>query len=204
MKIGFALITDSPFFDRVIDLEHAFHDEARFFDSLGSEKNLPHTTLFQGYMDDSIDYRAIADMTAKGFVRLVPDRIVRFKDIVYVPEGWYFLECVPDVRLNELHSLVLSAVKPFIQLDPARMDRNMEVLSPEELEGVRVYGYRYAAKAFYPHITIGRSRALDEPILKAMNEAVDRIERKTFFSRVTVYKMGNNGTHEATLYEVRL
>ena len=204
MKIGFAIITDSPFFEQIIAFEHHFHVEGGFFDSLGSEKNLPHTTLFQGDMDEAIDYRSIADIIAEKFVRLLPDRVIAFDKIVYVPEGWYFLECRRDPPLFELHEEVLKLVRPHIHLDPARLDRDTGVMTREQIRGVQVYGYRYAGKAFYPHITIGRTLKESAPLLFRMNAALDKIERTSCISRITVYRMGPNGTHESTLYQVQL
>ena len=204
MKIGFAIITGSPFFEQIIAFEHLFHEEGGFFNSLGAKKNLPHTTLFQGDMDEVIDYRSIADMIAEKFVRLFPDRVVAFDKIVYVPEGWYFLECRKDPPLFDLHEEVLKWVQPYIRLDPARLDRDTGVMTREQIKGVQLYGYRYAGKAFYPHITIGRANNESAPLLLKMNAALDKIERTSCISRITVYRMGPNGTHESTLYEVRL
>ncbi|MCD7838087.1 MAG: hypothetical protein LUG65_04170 [Clostridiales bacterium] len=204
MKIGFALITEKPFMNSVIQIENRFHRESRFFDRLGAEHNLPHTTLFQGEMDNTIDYRHIARQIAAHLQQVLPDRRMVFSDVVYVPEGWYFLECERSVGLMALHRYTLQLVTPHIILEPDRMSRNLDALPEQQKKAIELYGYRYAADAFYPHITVGRTDGRQDSVLVTLNGAFKELNRDTVIERVTVYKMGNNGTHESTLYQVEL
>jgi 2'-5' RNA ligase len=201
MKIGFAIITEDRFVNRIVALEHEFHDKAHFFNTLGLVRNLPHITLFQGEMKEDINYFEIADYIADKSAKLFISRNLRFKDIKYVPHGWYFLMCKKSKELFTLHNLVLNKVKSFVVLPDDRMERITEEMPIVQREAIREYNYRYAGEAFCPHITIGRSDSKNEMILDEMNFAITQIDKVALVDRITVYKMGANGTHEETLYE---
>ena len=136
MKIGFALITSSPFFDDIISIENGINREAAFFETLGSEINLPHTTIFQGNMSNDINYKSIAERLAKAFCKLFPERKIFFKKCVYVPDGWYFLECLKTDAFQRLHDITLEEVKPYIVLEHSRLKRNMESLTEKEIAAI--------------------------------------------------------------------
>ena len=203
MKIGFALIAEKKFVDQIVALECEFHDKAGFSDHLGTVNNLPHTTLFQGEMRDAINYREIAEHIASEYVKLSKSRTLRFTKIKYVPLGWYFLICKKSKALSTLHFQVLSRVEPYIVLPETRLEATSDL--PEvQREALLHYNYRYAGEAFYPHVTIGRSEAKNDMVLNEMNNALNQVDLSPRVDRVTVYKMGVNGIHEDTLYEVRI
>lgn len=201
MKIGFAIITEDCFVNQIVALEHQFHHKAHFFNSLGIVENLPHTTLFQGEMKEDINYFEIADYIADEYAKLSKSRNLKFSNIKYVPHGWYFLMCKKSKELSTLHYLVLNKIKSFVVLPDDRMERITEEMPIIQREAIREYNYRYAGEAFCPHITIGRSDSKNEIILDEMNFALSQINLVAPVDRITVYKMGANGTHEETLYE---
>lgn len=204
MKIGYALITDNPVFSRVIGVENRIHGQSGFADYLGEEKNLPHTTIFQGDLSEDMDYREVAGKIADKFAELFPRKTIVFEKVEYIPEGWYFWMCKKDRAFQRLHDYTLELVKPYILLDPMRMEKIKEEMPRIQREAIRQYGYRYAGEAFSPHITIGRSQGKDVKLLEKLNEQLGDGETRAAISRVTVYKMGNNGTHSETLYEINL
>lgn len=205
MNIGFALITNSPFFDKIIEMENKYHDTAGFHNTLGSENNLPHITIFQGTMSEYINYQKIANQLAIKYKSICSENTLDFNDVVYVPEGWYFYECQTTEVLTQLHNCCLSLVKDYIVLNPNRLERNLSALTNDQISGIRDYGYRYAGKAFYPHITIGRtSSKKDEALLREFKSAFHSFTKTTSIRRITVYEMGPDGTHASTLYEVNL
>lgn len=203
MKIGFALIAEKKFVDQIVALECEFHDKAGFSDHLGTVNNLPHTTLFQGEMRDDINYREIAAHIATEYVELSKSRTLRFTRIKYVPIGWYFLICKKNKAMSTLHYQVLHRIEPYIVLPKERLETTSNL--PEvQREAILHYNYRYAGEAFYPHVTIGRSETKNDMVLNEMNNALNQVELSPRVDRVTVYKMGINGIHEDTLYEVKI
>lgn len=204
MKIGFALITEQAFLEDVVCLEQSFHDRAGFADRLGTVGNLPHITVFQGDFDPETDYRMLADGVADDFLRLFPDRRVEFRGVEYISKGWYFLICDKTDAFVELHSSLLDKIRPFINVTPFIATDQVDDLSEEQELGIRNYGYRYAGQAYYPHITLGRSSGFDSEVLKEINDNLNGMPDWATISRITVYRMGNNGTHSETLYEIEL
>ena len=136
MKIGFALITEDPFFGELIRRENALGEAAGFLDKLGPIHRLPHTTLFQGMMREDIPFESIAMELAENYLYFCPDRRVTFGDIVYVPEGWYFLEAEKDDRLQHIHDLLLERLGPYMVLDSRRLDRDTSFMSQAEKAGI--------------------------------------------------------------------
>lgn len=203
MKTGFALICASPLFDDIIKIENEIHSRAGFFNSLGAKENMPHVTLFQGEMDGGLNLGEIAEKIASAARRLIPDKKICFTDVEYVRRGWYFLACEKTRELQKLHDIALGEVKPFIVLDGRRAEA-ADGLPEIQRSAIINYGYRYAGEAFFPHITIGRAAERREDILCELSRAVQAIERRSAIERVTAYKMGENGVHESTLYEVYL
>lgn len=204
MKLGFALITEQPIFNRIIEIEKSIHARAGFFDYLGEKINLPHTTIFQGNVSDDLDFCNVAEKVAEKFVELLPLKRIELENIVYVPEGWYFWMWKKTDALMNLHRATLKEVEPFILLDPDRLKRNTGIMSKSEIEGLKKYGYRYASDAYSPHITIGRSTGKNEHILDELNGLFSELPHISTIERLTVYKMGSNGTHAETLYEKEL
>lgn len=204
MKIGFALIPQDSVVEQIIDFEQRFHDSGNFSHALGIKHNLPHITLFQGEMNENFDYVTMANSLSNFLVekRLIP--LVSFSKIVYVEKGWYFLMCDNSDFLLSMHDFVLKHVEPYIVLPPDRMERDIECLTENQYKAILRYNYRYAAEAFCPHITIGRSAQEDVLLLKKMNEAFSEMFKSSIISKITVYKMGQNGTHENTLYEIKI
>mgnify|MGYP002869736774 FL=1 len=204
MNIGFALIVGSPLFEEIIELENNIHNEAGFYNQLGETHNIPHTTVFQGTFIDEVPYTFIASELATYYKRYIRQCVPEFNQMIYVPDGWYFYKCNKTHELQLLHNYTCRKVRPYIVLDPNRLDRNVSSLSKNQIIGIKKYGYRYAASAFFPHITIGRTEGENPSLLKSLDTASKGLSRKIPFTRLTVYQMGPNGTHLNTLFEASL
>jgi hypothetical protein len=204
MNIGFALIVGSPLFEEIIELENNIHNEAGFYNQLGMTHNLPHTTIFQGSFTDEVPYTSIASDLVNYYKKYIKQCIPVFNQMVYIPEGWYFYKCNRTHELQLLHNYTCRKVRPYLLLDPNRLDRNVSLLSEDQIQGIKKYGYRYAGPAFCPHITIGRTDSEKPSLLVSLNTASKGLSTQIPFKRLTVYQMGPNGTHLNTLFEASL
>lgn len=205
MKIGFALITASPYFDNIVEIENKLHESSGFHNKLEKKNNIPHTTIFQGSFADDTDYIQIANELANYYKNICADKTLHFEKVVYVPSGWYFYICKITPELQALHCLTLEKCKEHIILEPDRLSRDMSGLTPEQYAGIRDYGYRYSEKAFYPHITLGRTSLDIEPhILENFQNELQVLPSDIPVERLTVYRMGPDGMHAETLYECQL
>lgn len=204
MKIGFAIIPEMSFTRQIIDFESRFHQEGGFSHSLGIDRNLPHITLFQGEIEDQFDYISMAQSIMKEIKSLSFVHSLKFSKIEYVEKGWYFLMCDKTELLSTIHNFVLKKISPYIIFPSVRNLENLEFLTPTQYDAILKYNYRYAGEAFCPHITIGRSSRRDEVLLQNMNTAFNQFCKTSVISKITVYKMGQNGAHEESLYEVNM
>ena len=203
MNIGFALVTGNPFFDSVVDLENEIHEICGFHNKLERANNIPHTTIFQGSFEEHTDYSAILRDIREYYVGNASDLRLHFREVVYVPHGWYFYMCKKTEELEKLHCFTLGRCKEYIALSPDRMNRNMDDLTPNQISGIETYGYRYSANAFSPHITLGRNDGEEnEEQIAMLNEKLSEIPADPLIERITVYRMGKDGMHAETLDEV--
>lgn len=205
MKIGFALITTPPFFNEIVKIENKLHEITDFHNKLETINNIPHTTLFQGTFSDTTDYIRIANVITEYFLYNCLDKCLHFNDVKYIPFGWYFYTCSITKELQKLHELTLSECKPYIILEPDRLDRDLSNLTKDQIYGIKEYGYRYSSKAFFPHITLGRTSSIMQPeTIKLFTEELKNLPKDIRIGRLTVYEMGTDGMHAKTLYEKSL
>ena len=105
-------------------------------------------------------------------------------------------------ELLSLHSLVLEQCKESIILNPERLERAFDKQTEDQKLGIINYGYRYSEDAFMPHITIGRTTGeYDNRIIHILEDKLKDIPKEQTFDRITVYRMGANGTHAETLHQ---
>ncbi len=202
MKIGFAIIPEESFLSQIIELENEYNKKLQFKHSLGLSKNLPHITLFQGEFPEDLNYIEIVHLLyekIKGFHKPLN---VEFKKIEYIEKGWFFLVCNKTDSLTLLHLYLLEYLSKYVILPKDRLDnKEREHLTNLQYEAIVKYNYRYAGDAFFPHITIGRSLKNNDVVLKEINNDFMKLNNFSKISRVTAYKMGDDGVHEETLYE---
>lgn len=205
MKIGFALVTEDSFLKDVVQIVNEKSAEFAFLNTLGVQNNLPHTTIFQGNFCDDFDYRQSADDIALSCLNL-GIRELEFTNVGYESQGWYFWFCRKTDKLQFLHNKTLDDIKDAVLLDPDRMKQCMDGIPPYQQGNICLYGYRYARSAFRPHITLGRTDGNTEhrEIIASLENEMKYIPNKARIARVTVYRMGDNGTHAETLDEVHL
>ena len=81
----------------------------------------------------------------------------------------------------------------------------MKDLTEAQMSGIDKYGYRYSAKAFFPHITIGRNDDdRGEEVLELLNKKLSKLSLNVPVERITAYRMGKDGMHAETLDEVKI
>jgi hypothetical protein len=203
MNIGFALITSNPFFREFTNVENEVHEICGFHNKLEQINNIPHTTLFQGTFENNTDYVTIVNSIRDFFLSNAKDFELHFQKAVYIPQGWYFYTCAITDELQMLHEYTLKQCKEHIILSEDRLNRNLEDLTKAQVEGIKNYGYRYSEKAFFPHITIGRTDGdKNEEYLELLNLKLSKLPKNVPIEKITVYRMGKDGMHAETLAEV--
>jgi hypothetical protein len=206
MNIGFALIPNQIFLDKLIQFQRDINQKYNFTPSLSSEDNLPHITILQGTFTDSFDYDAVALLLSKKLEQ--GNNTLFFSEIIIKGLGWYFLLCRKSTWLQALHEYACELLQEqMIVTEAVRKADDLAYLTPLEKHHHLIYGYRYMEEAYLPHITLGRyiTEHQEDVLLYCQ-----RLWRKYALStsqhikRLTVYEMGVNGAHAKTLWKHNL
>lgn len=206
MNIGFALIPNQIFLDKLIQFQQDINQRYNLTPSLSLEKNLPHITILQGTFADSFDYEAKASLLAKKLEQR--NNTLFFFEIIVKGLGWYFLLCKKDPWLKALHEYACNLLQEHMVVTEAvqKVD-DLDYLTLQEKHHHLTYGYRYMKEAYLPHITLGRYIAEDqEEVLLWCQRLWIKYALSTAqqIERLTVYEMGVNGAHAKTLWEQNL
>ncbi|MDZ8104949.1 MAG: hypothetical protein RM338_04895 [Nostoc sp. DedQUE12a] len=205
MKIGVAMIPNTQMIQYLVDLQKEVISILPLQPLLGTKFNLPHVTLLQGRFKDNINWVNLIYTLADYCREQKYSLEFKLSELEYQPPGWYFLTTSPNFLFIEAHRFVFEELKNSMYL--TEQDRQKDTMSYSilEKENYFKYGYRYIGNAFYPHITLGRS-IYNSPL---QDEASLRNTVKVFTSnlvgkiqKITIYEMGEHGSHANTLYDV--
>lgn len=204
--LGMALVPRADYIDAAIALQRRVGAGAHLEPVLSAEGNLPHVTVYQGPLYDSVDLEKI--LTAlKADLGLASPISVAATEILYLPTGWIFLELERAAVLENLQVAALTALEGGI--DRAAIDNSTEAAGYAGLarENFHRYGYRFVGEAFLPHITLGRLAGDSFAAMEAMASSPVGLrpeENDWVFDRMTFYEIGDHGSHAAKVAEVRL
>lgn len=207
MKVGIAMVPSAETIESLVELQKQVMPICSLRPILGTEHNLPHITLLQGRFRHNINW--------VGLISDLRDRCreakysLEFKvaGLEYKPPGWYFLSLTPNGIFSEAHRFVFERLKTLMFLTQEEREKDTSDYTTLEKYNYLTYGYRYIGDTFYPHITLGRSlgksRCGDEASL------IRRVESLTSnligtIQKITLYEMGENGSHAAILYYLEI
>jgi 2'-5' RNA ligase len=206
MNIGFALIPNRIFLDKLIQFQRDINQKYNFTPSLSLENNLPHITILQGTFADSFDYDVVALLLSKKLEQ--GNNTLFFSEIIVKGLGWFFLLCRKDPWLQELHEYACNLLQEqMIVTEAVQTADDLAYLTPIEKHHHLTYGYRYMKDAYLPHITLGRYIAEDKENVHLYCQRLWReyaLSTSQHIERLTVYEMGNQGAHAKTLWEYNL
>ncbi|MDJ0615538.1 MAG: hypothetical protein QNJ63_02125 [Calothrix sp. MO_192.B10] len=205
MKIGIALIPNQEMIASIIQLQQKVADCCILHPQLGTDINLPHITLLQGRFAESVDLIEVVSDTHQYFLEGNYSLEVRLQGIKYVPLGWYFLQPHNNPLFADTHQFVFERLKDCMVVTDEDKQKDISRSTLLEQSNYLNYGYRFIGQAFEPHITLGRTvnnlPCNHEEQLRLIFESSKQDYQGTI-QRITVYKMGINGSHAETLYEM--
>lgn len=170
---------------------------------LTEDGNLPHLTLFQGWLDDALEPGpALGNIAAS--MSLPTAMTLASAGIVHQPTGWIFMSVERTALLHKLQETVTGLLEPH--LDRAAFDtaQDMSRFTDDERASYARYGYRYTGEAYTPHLTLGRT---DEDTALALVRSASThpgIPAAWTFDRLSFYVMGEHGAHAEKLHELPL
>jgi 2'-5' RNA ligase len=205
LKVGFALVPCVRDIELLIELQQQITSQYDLRPILSDSVNLPHLTIFQGTFESSLPYKDLLLRLREQAIGLRVSWQLSCGQVVHQPVGWYFLLVQAACELLALHAQLLDWCKPYIVLGDPKDPGYLSAMSAGEQKSFLTYGYRYAAECYMPHVTLGRlqSSSVDK-VLNVANGYRNSLSNLTAinFDRLTVYTMGENGSHSETLASV--
>lgn len=204
MGYGFALVPDPATVDTLIAFQTAVNERITLSPRLGVSVNRPHITLYQGNLSRLTPIHETLSLL-RSFLGDIPPIFLDLRQIIYKPQGWYFLLANESTSIHKLQALLLKSIGNHILLGTNSPDDAADY-AEDELDGFQKCGYRYIGRAFLPHITLGRNRSLDPTsTLSYLNSAWNEQNVSNGkIGSITFYKMGAEGAHFETVYETAL
>ena len=200
-SIGFAFLPPKNIRERLMDFQKQANKFVNLRPILSEDGNLPHITIIQGNFTPDFDYKAILDNLSN---RLGKKDQFQFEpgDIVYKPDGWYFLMIKNNPDLTITHDILFQLSHKHM-IKPQHIEtEKIWAYTEQERSGYINYGYRYLGKAYYPHITLGwLEEMLPESIANKLRALATEYDLFQLFTpeALTVYQMGEYGAHTKTL-----
>jgi hypothetical protein len=206
-KVGIALVPSVNMIEAIVELQQTIISICPLCPVLASHANLPHITLLQGRFSNSTSLIGVISAlreyltTQKNLLELQPGKIE------YVPQGWYFLTLYPNELLIAAHNFVFERLGEQMFLTPSDRKKDISAYNDLEKSNYLRYGYRYIRDAFHPHITLGRTldklQFIEErQILKIEQDFLSKC--RGIMANVTIYEVGENGSHAKTIHSVNI
>ena len=204
MRTGIAIIPRDEDIDSLVKLQEDIQKVEPLRPILGRKENLPHITLVQGSAEGPLcscrELRSIAEI-----VQERQDEIV-VGPVSHEPRGWYFLRVELTRWIKRAHDEAFRAVRHSMRPPPDDLSREIRHYTPPQKRNYLRYGYRYLGDEFSPHVTLGRTDNLNRSSHEgAIVKVVDRRSlRRVVPARVTLFEVGEHGSHARPIEEVAL
>ncbi len=207
MKVGVALIPSPDTIELIIELQQKIITICPLYPNWGKTFNLPHLTLLQGRFDNSINWLNLILNLQDYWQKqqyLQKHQLIKLE---YQSPGWYFLIPHQQLIFLELHNFVFSALKNNLIVSEEDLKKDISLYDNLENNNYIKYGYRYIGNAFYPHITLGQT--IDKSRDPNQDDWIHLVESFTTkhiikLERITIYQVGEHGSHAQILYSVNI
>ncbi|MCC5619907.1 hypothetical protein [Nostoc sp. CHAB 5715] len=207
MKVGVAMVPSAQVNQYLVELQKEVMSFCSLRPLLGTEFNLPHITLLQGRFKNNFNWLNLISDLRDYCTQQKYSLEFKLSELEYQPPGWYFLTLSPNIMFCEAHRFVFEQLKDSMYLTQEDRQKDTTNYSNLEKENYCKYGYRYIGDVFHPHITLGRS--IDKSRIQDEADMINTV--KVFTSnivgtiqKITIYEMGENGSHANTLYYVNI
>ncbi len=206
-KLGIALIPDPETISTIIELQQEISlllsDPLE--PSLGIDTNLPHITLLQGRFKQPINWlKLLSELKDYGYTQSFPPQ-VQLTELKYQSPNWLFINVNSNCCLTKFHKFIFERLKSRMFLTALDLQKHTTGYTKIEQFNYSQYGYRYIESAFSPHITLGK---IPPQLLEQNKQKINNLFQLLFLNlittinRVTIYQLGEYGSHARTLYEL--
>ncbi|MEU2021866.1 2'-5' RNA ligase family protein [Streptomyces sp. NPDC016469] len=165
---------------------------------LSEDGNLPHLTVFQGWLDDGLEPGPLLERIAASLS--LPAAIsLASAGLVHQPTGWLFMSVERPALLGKLQETVIGLVGPHLDRSAFDTAQDMSHFTDAERASYARYGYRYTGEAYTPHLTLGRTDERTALALARTGPGRTAVPGTWTFDRLSCYVMGEHGAHAETL-----
>ena len=88
MRIGFALVPDQQFIEKVMEAVNRLVRQGIFLNSLGYTGNIPNIILFQGNFNKKFQYTTVVET----IIDTISENKLTYTNFLYDGNGWYIAE----------------------------------------------------------------------------------------------------------------
>jgi 2'-5' RNA ligase len=207
MKVGIALVPCCQTIQLMIEMQQKIISDNPLVPIWGNINNLPHITLLQGRFHHPINWINLVYNLQNYWQKQKYFEEFQITKLEYKTPGWYFLKLNNEHIFFDLHNFIFTSVKNLIYVTEEDLKKDISSYTDSEKINYIKYGYRYIGSGFNPHFTLGR--IIDNSIDNRQSSWKGIIE---FFAtqnlikiqQITIYQVGNYGSHAATLYSVNI
>ena len=204
MKIGLAILPDAHGTDAIVAAQAKMARSAPIRPTLSASGNLPHISLLQCEVAADWDGSEIVDCLADTRILCAGDLLECVTVFVQKPD-WVFLGVHKAPSLVELQGLACRQMAAWLR-PPTAPGPNFAAYSDDEKASYLAYGYRYIGASFLPHLTLGRCGEAAETLASHGRTLLGdgSIPSNLTAAALTVYHLGDDGTHARTLARAAL
>lgn len=202
MKLGIAMIPDLETMNAVITLQKTLLPLYSLSPLLGTQHNLPHITLLQGRFQNNPNWTSLLSDLHNYCRQQQHSLEFQTTGLKYQPPDWLFLKIAQNMMFHAAQQFIFERLKDLMFLTHEDLLKDISSYSLLERENYLKYGYRYLGDAFHPHITLGRisqnHQSRNGIIFNNPNIVNPQISG--LIQTISLYEMGENGSHANTLY----
>ncbi|SRR5579883_64134 len=202
MKLGIAMIPSLEAMNAVIALQKTLLPFYSLSPLLGTQHNLPHITLLQGRFKNDTDWVSLFSDLHNYCCQQKYLLEFQTTGLEYQLPGWLFLKLEPNILLFDAQRFIFERLKDSMFLIQEDYLKDTSSYSLLERQNYFIYGYRYIGQSFHPHITLGKIINNYHFLNKAdvYNLDIFNFKIEGLIQKITLYEMGENGSHANTLY----
>lgn len=192
---GIALLPDEETSQKIIEFRNSRQDISG--PKLGLDTNLPHLSLFQGMYPEDIDPTIVFSQIKR---KAQTWDSVKFSKLSWEHGDWVFANVEIEKDILHMHDSALRFSSPV--MSAPIVASGIAKWRQVEQDAFYKFGYRYAGKAYQPHITLGSG----EFITEAMDEEFQALfsGNRVSFEKAVFYSAGERGVLAEVIHSIDL
>ena len=201
MRIGFALIPDQQFIEKIMEAVNGLARQGIFLNYLGYTGNIPNIILFQGNFNKKFQYTTVVET----IINTISENKLTYTNVLYDGNGWYIAEFRRDEWIVNLHKTLLQLIKDYIVNDQKNNDQELKYMTLEEKKAYDKYNYKFAGNPYISYLILWRTDGkYNYRLMNFISNRMINVPKKIEICKIMAYEIGDNNTCKKILYELEL